>query len=284
MNSQETLLSFTGDLTSNYAVAYLMADELYNAIEFGNLTTQGTISSNFIVVASTFVSTFVIDSYGPITLTFNPSALNLPKKINRIVYNFDDGSPSITKSFYYSLTSPETANYPYHTEPGDPRNYKVTKTFATNNYFQKTFTVYADVFQVGVYDPARVLYVINVKAPEMDGQNADSSVFLEEMHLVSTRMFGVNDDILYIFETKNPNYIVPFVLNWESKSEKVVSISNVETKPQRSYRMLQPWEIENINSNSNIKIITEVKSKNLKNDQGGFFTYVAMNSSLSALP
>lgn len=283
MNSQETLLSLTGDLTSNYAVAYLMADELYNAIEFGNLTTQGTISSNFIVVASTFVSTFVIDSYGPITLTFNPSALNLPKKINRIVYNFDDGSPSITKSFYYSLTSSETAHYPYPLEPGDPRNYTITKTFATNRYFQKTFIVYADVFQVGIYDPVRILYVINVKAPEMDGQNADSSVFLEEMHLISTRMFGVNDDILYIFETKNPNYIVPFVLNWESKSEKVVSISNIETKPQRSYRMLQPWEIENINSNSNIKIITEVKSKNPISDDGGYFTYVALNDSLSEL-
>lgn len=284
MNSQELLLSFTGDLTSNYAIAYLMADELYNAIEFGNLTTQGTISSNFIVVASTFISTFIIDSYGPITLTFNPSALNLPKKINRIVYNFDDGSPSITNSFYYSLTSPETSHYPYPLEPGDPRNYKVTKTFATNKFFQKTFNVYADVFQVGIYDPARVLYIINVKAPEMDGQNADSSVFLEEMHLISTRMFGVNDDILYVFETKNPNYIVPLVLNWENKSENIVSLSNIETKPQRSYRMLQPWEIENINNNSNIKIITEVKSKNPISDNGGYFTYVALNSSLSALP
>lgn len=284
MNSQETILSFAGDLTSNFAIAYLMADELYNAIEFGNLTTQGTISSNFIVVASTFISTFVIDSYGPITLTFNPSALKLPKKINRIVYNFDDGTPSITNSFYYSLTSPETSNYPFPLEPGDPRNFKITKTFATNKYFQKTFNVYADVFQVGVYDPARILYIINVRAPEMDGENANGTVFLEEMHLVSTRMFGANDDILYVFETKNPNYIVPFILNWEKKPKVSVVESNIELKPQRPYRMLQPQEIENINSNSSIKIITEVKSKNPISDGGGYFTYVALNSSLSALP
>ena len=284
MNSQETLLSFNGDLTSNYAIAYLMADELYNAIEFGNLTTQGTISSNFIVVASTFISTFVIDSYGPITLIFNPSALNLPRKINRIVYNFDDGTPSITNSFYYSLTSPETNNYPYPLEPGDPRNFKVTKTFATNKYFQKTYNVYADIYQVGVYDPFRVLYVININAPEMDGTNPDGSVFLEEMHLISTRMFGVNDEILYVFETKNPNYIVPFLLNWEEKTIPNVTTTNIEIKPQRSYRMLQPWEIENINSNSNIKIITEVKSKNPTGDNGGFLTYIALNGSLTALP
>jgi hypothetical protein len=284
VNSQEAILSFSGDLTSNYAIAYLMADELYNAIEFGNLTTQGTISSNFIVVASTFISTFVIESYGPITITFNPAEVNLPKKINRIVYTFDDGSPTITHSFYYSLTSPETANYPFPLEPGDPRNFKVTKTFGTNRFFRKTFNVYADVYQVGVYDPYRVLYIININAPEMDGENANGTVFLEEMHLVSTRMFGANDDILYIFETKNPNYIIPFILNWEKKPKSSVFTNNIEVKSKRPYRMLQPWEIENINSNGYIKIITEVKSQNSISDGGGYFTYVALNSSLSALP
>ena len=265
MNPKEVLLSLAGDRYVSYAIPYLMADETFAGIEFGDLTTTGTVSSDYIVVDSTFISTFIIDSQGPITLTFNPSAINLQRKINRIIYNFDDGSAPVINNFYYAPTSFDTFSYPFSSEPGDPRNFKVTKTFSTSQYFQKTFKVIVQIYQFGIQDPTTILYIINVNAPEMDGLN---SGFFEEIHLVSTRMFGVNDDILYTFETKNPNYLIPFLLNWKQQARNPVLTTNIIPQEQRSFKLLQPYELDSINKNPNILNIPLVNSTNKSTDHG----------------
>lgn len=269
MNSQQVLLSLTGNLTSNFNVPYLEADETYAAIEYGNSTTVNTISADFIEVDSVAVSEFTINSYGPITLTFNPSAIQLPKKISRIVYNFSDGSPDIIHSFYFSPTSIETNNYPYPQEPGDPRNFTVTKKFYTSQFFTKSFTVIANIYQFGIEQPSSIYYVINIISPKIDGKNPDGSISFEEVNLISTRMFGVNDDILYVFETKNPSYVLPILVNWEQNPTIPLLNTNILPLSSTAFRLLQPYELDSLNNNPNIKIIPPVNSTNGNADRGG---------------
>jgi len=269
MNSQQVLLSLNGSLSStSFNVPYLEADETYAAIEYGDYTTVGTTSADFIVIGSTFISSFTINSYGPITLTFNPSAIKLPNKISRIVYSFSDGSPDIIHSFYYAPTSTTTANYPYPNEPGDPRNFTVTKTFYTSQYFTKTFNVIAKIYQYGIIDSDEIYYTINIISPQINGKNPDGSVTFEEINLISTRMFGVNNDILYVFETKNPNYILPVLINWNPTQTGTIVSTNTTPLPARSYKLLQPYEIDGLTTNENINLLPIVNSENSIADGG----------------
>lgn len=269
MNSQQVVLTIATALSGGslgaYAIPYLLSDETFAAIEFGDLTTQGTLSSDYIALDYIPTSEFVINSLGPITITFNPSGIQLPKKINRIVWTFDDGSPDIVKSFYYASSSTDTSNLAFPEEPGDPRNFSITKTFATSQYFNKTFTVAAKVYQLGREDYSGIYYTINIIAPDMDGL---TSGFFEEMHLISTKMFGPNDDILYIFETKNPKYIVPLLLNWQQTPKAPLANTNVKIINKRPYRLLQPYELDSLNLNPGVKIINFTPSTNESTDKG----------------
>lgn len=279
MKKLEARLSIIPSTTGSYSIAYLMSNEIYEAIEFGDGTFTNTASSelsDYVIVASSLLNEFIIDSYGPISITFNPSAINLPNKINRIEYVFSDGSPTIVKSFYFAFSSNETNNLPYPQEPGDPRNYTITKEFYSSNYFKSTFQVVANIYQLGVLDPTQVLYTINVISPELDGFNGG---YFEELHLISTRMFGTNDDILYTFETKNPNYVVPVLINWNRPPQTTIAATNLVNKPPRPYRLLEPYEIENF-KNQNIKIIDKIQSKNNINDEGEYKTFRLINNTI----
>jgi hypothetical protein len=264
MNYLEQPLTFITQATGTYGIAYLMCNEIYEAIEFGNLVTTGTISSNYIVLGSSPAGEFDINSYGPITITFNPSSLNFPKKINRIEYYINDDLQTV-HSFYYSETSIDTRSYPYPNEPGDPRNYPFTKTFKSENYSTDTTIFAALVYQLGIVDPIFLFYNVNIIPPNVDDYetNSNSDVlnvnpYFKEMHLISTRMFGPNNDILYTFETKNPNYIAPVIINWQKDPVTIPTKTSKTSKVfDKKYRILEPYEISDL-SNKDIKIITQV--------------------------
>ena len=257
MNYSEQFVTFTTQATSNYGVAYLMCDEVFNAIEFSDLVTTGTISSDYLVIFSSPIGQFDINFYGPVTITFNPSSLNFNKKINKIEY-YINGELTDIRSFYYAEPSVKTNSYPFPQEPGDPRNYRVTKTFNSETYSIDKNKIDILVYQLGVQDPSFISYNINIIPPNIDDYDYDLNPYFGEMHLISTRMFGPNNDILYTFETKNPNYIVPVVINWQKQpipiSNKTIQTST--TTFDKKYRILQPYEIANL-SNNNIKIITQ---------------------------
>jgi hypothetical protein len=277
MTNIEEELSFVGEASATFAIAYLMSDELFNAIEFGDITTSthpiSSKFSNFVILNTTPISEVIIENNGPLTLILNPSALNLPGKINRISYEFSDGT-KVVNSFSYQPTSIDTMNLPYPEEPGDPRNKKVTKQYFSSSYFSETFTILIYIYQYGKPDPIGILYNVIIKSPEMDGLGDG---YFEEMHLVSTRMFGLNNNILYIFETKNPDYVVPVFLNWEQAPQSKIAQSNVVRNIPRPYRILEPYEIEEYNQNANIKIITAVQSQNPNVDDGKHQTFRMLN-------
>ena len=254
MNTDTKILTFANSNTAiQYLIAYIMADQTFAGIDFNNISLSD-VNGDYVVIGSIPVNSFVLNYTGPVTITFNPSALNLPKKINRIVYEFSDGSPTIDHSFFYSPTSVISTNYPFSAEPGDPRNFSVTKSFYSSNYFTASFEVLITIYQLGVTDPIGIIYNININAPQLDGDGG----YFEEMHLVSSRMFGVNDDILYTFETKNPNYVIPLQINWKQTSETMVQQTNISKQSLRPYKILAPYEIENLQNNSNIKVPYEI--------------------------
>lgn len=88
---------------------------------------------------------------------------------------------------------------------------------------------------------------------EIDYFNTNGDLYYytvdSEVHLVGSRMFGPNDDILYFFERLNPNYILPVLVNWDKKSNPVAEIT---IPPEyRPFELLAPFENEMVTSIDN---------------------------------
>ena len=88
------------------------------------------------------------------------------------------------------------------------------------------------------------------------------SGYFQEMHLVGTRMFGPNNDILYMFESINPNYVIPALVNWKSRPM-ISNPSMIPNSSYRPYRLLQPFENANIINISNGTSLLELPNSPL---------------------
>lgn len=80
-----------------------------------------------------------------------------------------------------------------------------------------------------------------------------------DIHLISTRMYGLSNEIIYIFEAEDPNYISNYILpvsvNWRSRpqNQNIESIMNY-----RAYRLLEPYEDERVTSINTVTHISTV--------------------------
>jgi len=75
--------------------------------------------------------------------------------------------------------------------------------------------------------------------------NCNNSYF-KEVHLVGSRMFGPNNDILYYFESVNPSYILPVLVNWTQKPAPIPEpYMPVDYRP---FKLLAPFENEAVTS------------------------------------
>jgi hypothetical protein len=196
--------------------------------------------------------------YAPLSLTINPSSLIVSKKIYKIEYIFDDEIK--TQTLFYKKTTTETLPFP--SEIGDPRNYKCNKTFyITSTATSQIFGVSANVYQLGVTNPTKIEFKLNLNAPIMDGTNANA--FFDSVQLLYTRMFGVNNDVLYVFESVNPNYYIPVVVNWNNKPV-IEPIVDLSSKSRRAYNILKPFQNQNVENPYNIDFVD--KQKEVEND------------------
>jgi len=194
--------------------------------------------------------------YAPLTLTINPSSLIVSKKIYKIEYIFDDEIK--TQTLFYKKTTTETL--PFSSEIGDPRNYKCNKTFyITSTATSQIFGVSANVYQLGVTNPTKIEFKLNLISPKMDGTGG----FFDSVQLLYTRMFGVNNDILYVFESVNPNYYIPVVVNWNNKPV-IEPIVDLSSKSRRAYNILKPFQNQNVENPYNIDFVD--KQKEVEND------------------
>jgi hypothetical protein len=199
-----------------------------------------------------------ISDYAPLSLTINPSSLIVSKKIYKIEYIFDDEIK--TQTLFYKSDTTETL--PFQSEIGDPRNYKCNKTFyITSTATSQVFGISANVYQLGVTNPTKIEFKLNLNAPIMDGTNANA--FFDSVQLLYTRMFGVNNDVLYVFESVNPNYYIPVVVNWNNKPV-IEPIVDLSSKSRRAYNILKPFQNQNVENPYNIDFVD--KQKEVEND------------------
>ncbi len=193
-------------------------------------------------IGETFFSQTNIQTYAPFTLILNPSALSLDSKIHRIEYYFGDGKQKI-QNLYFTLTSAETMFMPYSAEPGDPRNFQQQNTYFLEKPESKVFVIEVRVYEFGSLDYKRYFVNLDLRPPILDGQ---SSEYFKNLHLISTKMFGPDDKIFYVFESQSPTYILPALIKWNpiEKQETINFINDIA----RPYKLLQPFEKENVTS------------------------------------
>lgn len=201
---------------------------------------------------STSLDNTTFNDYAPLSLTINPSSLNVSKKIYKIEYVFDDEIK--TQTFFYKKTTADVLPFP--SEIGDPRNYTIHKTFYITSSASTTqnFGVTANVYQFGVSTPTKIKINLNLSAPKMDGTGG----IFNSVELLYTRIFGVNNDILYVFESVNPSYYIPVVINWESIPQVKPKI-DLSSKSLRAFDVTRPFQITDVENPYNIKFIDKQK-------------------------
>jgi hypothetical protein len=177
-----------------------------------------------------------LTGYCPFSLVINPSSISTLTKIRKIVYDFGDSKMEI-KNFTYQLTSTNTLNYPFSAEPGDPRNFQVEHTYELLDSTKKVFNLNVSVYSFGVSQPELFSYDIELSTPKLD--NSPFSYF-NKFKLKDARMFGVSNDILYLFESEDPNYIIPVIINWKEKQTPIV-LDQINIK-NRAFKLKAPFE------------------------------------------
>lgn len=176
----------------------------------------------------------------PFTLNICPTGIAdvYGSKTHRLEYDFGDGY-RVTRSL--SLDS-------------NPIDNIETYTYISSVPTSKTINVKVRAYLVGSGSPYE--YVINTTLYSPALENIDG--YFSEVHLIGSRMFGKDNDMVYIFEGMNPDYIIPVVVNW--KTRPYDPISKVTKSPNyRPYRMLQPFEDENVTNPSVDTTIISIK-------------------------
>lgn len=208
-------------------------------------------SKNILLTQSLYGTT--INSFAPFTLTINPSAIDgITKKIYKIDYTFDTSTTS-QKYFYKTPENDPSTVYPYPQEVGDPRNYTKSHTFFLPNVYRKDCIVSVNIYQTGISTPTNISFYVSLSAPKLDG--TENAMF-SAVHLSYTRMFGSDNNILYVLETEKPKYFIPVILNW--------NLRPVEPEPliieqgYRPYRIYEPYENQAVSKNfQNIDFVNE---------------------------
>lgn len=222
-------------------IPIVIGDEFQNIIIFSP-TDNTPIPLTAVTIGQTFFSQTNIATYAPFTLVLDPSGLDVDNKIYKIEYNFGDGN-IITQNYYYSTTSVDTMNLAYSAEPGDPRNYPKQNIFFLSDTNTRYVTVEVKIYSLGFSEFKQYFVNLILDPPNLDGDDAENRYF-ENLHLISTRMFGPDDKIFYVFESDVPNYILPALVKWELK-EKDSNIS-IQADGFRPYKLLQPFEKEDV--------------------------------------
>jgi hypothetical protein len=173
----------------------------------------------------------------PFDLSINLSINNLPSffnqnKISQIDYDFGDG---FTKTQKLTLDN------------------NILPTLQTHQYnfsdsFKKDLVLKIKFYQFNSNNTIDYTINLSLSAPSL--ANLSDSYF-DDINLVGTRMFGVDNNLVYIFETKNPNYLIPVMVNWNQRPETIISNTIPTPSLTRSYKMLSPFENEKVTSANN---------------------------------
>ena len=145
----------------------------------------------------------MVEGFSPFTMVLSTSAYTSINKIWKIGYDFGDGHTDekiLTinpNSYDPTLSIPE--------EPGDPRNQIVEHLYYFDDSTKKSFLVTASFYTIGVNIAEQVSFTMNLTLPKME----DVFNSADTIKLVGSRMFGLENQLIYLFESQNPNYLIP---------------------------------------------------------------------------
>lgn len=173
------------------------------------------------------VNRIKIKDYAPLMLTIDPFNLRqlisqdeqngqfqLSSKVYKIVYNWGDGTTHVQKFFPSDYNDDLNILYPSSKEKGDPRNFPQKHLYTVLNENKKLFFIKVDVYLYGQSIPLSYNFELVIEPPRMDGTKTG---FFKNVHLIYTKMFGIDNKILYVFEGKDPSWIFPIIVEWRPR-------------------------------------------------------------------
>jgi hypothetical protein len=239
INSQTVFVTLASSASGIQFTPVVLGDEFDNVVVFAqSMLTQNATA---VVLEQFYFSQTAITSYAPFNLVLDPSTLEAKGKIYKIEYDFGNGNVH-TQNFYYANSSIESSTLPHPYEPGDTRNFNVDQTYFLEKPEQKYVAVEVRIFSIGERDYERYYVNLFLDPPALDG---DLNNYFKDLHLISTRMFDSDDKIFYVFESQDPNYILPSVVKWERN---IVQEADIQIIQDRSYKLLQPFEKEDVSN------------------------------------
>jgi hypothetical protein len=238
-------MELSQSLTAINIIPIVLSDEFGNIITFSRNTLINQATA--ITVDQQTFSETNLNAIAPFTLNLDPKLLELNGKIYKIDYDFGDGNTFSQKYFYSSKTN-NLLNYP--NDIGDPRNYTISNTYYLTDNIAKYVQVSVKIYELGNTTPSDYFVNLNLNTPNLDGE-VDG--YFKNIHLISTKMFGPDDKILYVFESDEPNYILPAIVKW-GEDPKIIQSRIVVDKLPRLFNVLLPFEDEFYNANSNLNI------------------------------
>ena len=261
MNNQTVLMSIGNDINTLVTVPIVLADEFDNVIYFSKNTLTSEVTA--ITLDNADYNEAVLNVVAPFTLYLNPSAFSNTSKIYKIDYDFGDGNID-SQTYFYSDESNSSLNHP--NDIGDPRNYIKANTYFLDDNVAKNITITVAIHAIGSIIPSYYYLKLALTPPNLDGE---IDGYFKNIHLISTKMFGPDDKILYTFESDEPNYILPAVVKWE-EDPKIIQKRLIIFEPPRVFDILLPFEDEknNSNTNKNIKYIEPNKPNTKIQDIG----------------
>lgn len=145
----------------------------------------------------------VISKTSPFTMVLSTSAFTPSYKIWKITYDFGNGD---IQEKTLSLTPNSTNSLlPIQSEPGDPRNYPVTTNYYFDDSSTKTYSINVKFYEIGQTLPEEVTFSLDLYLPTLE------SIFglYENIKLLGSRSSGLDNQLIYLFESQNPNYLIP---------------------------------------------------------------------------
>jgi len=182
----------------------------------------------------------VTDYFAPFELTIDPSSISLNKNIRKIEYVWADDDIEIVN---YKPNITNIAN-------GNPKKTQKVKKFFSNDSNLSVYIIKINVYSFGSETPFVFTITLNLKNPVID-QIPDVSYF-NEVHLVKTKMFGSDNKILYVFETKDENNLLMSLVDWKLRP---IIMPPPPPRLPRPYVFLEPFATRYNDPNTNIKNI-----------------------------
>lgn len=152
-------------------------------------------------------NTLTIIAYSPCTIMFSTSSFGIGNKYWNIEYNFnDDTNASETTIVDDSIYGDDHIFLPIYDEPGDPRNSVVYHTYNIGTSSSRIYNTVLNFYEFLNPVPISIKINIMLHLPTVNE-------VLDGLDLVDSKIIGSNDELLCVFESKTPQYLIPVIVS-----------------------------------------------------------------------